>query len=73
MGLGTGEIILIIVVIMVVFGASRLPQLGDGLGRAIRSFKGALGSTREIESSVTGAVRDAGKPGSQTKASDQTS
>ena len=35
MGLGTGEIILIIVVIMVVFGGSKLPQLGDGLGRAI--------------------------------------
>jgi len=51
MGLGTGEIILIVVVIMLVFGASKLPQLGDGLGRAIGSFKRALSSTNEIESS----------------------
>jgi sec-independent protein translocase protein TatA len=73
MGLGTGEIILIVLVIMVVFGASRLPQLGDGLGRAIGSFKKALGGTREIESSVTGAVRDAGKSDGESKPSDKAS
>ncbi len=49
MGLGTGEIILIIFVIVIVFGASKLPQLGDGLGRAIGSFKRALGSSNEVE------------------------
>lgn len=58
MGLGTGEIILIIFVIVVVFGASKLPQLGDGLGKAIGSFKRALGSTNEIQSSIKDAVRD---------------
>ncbi|MBN2577003.1 MAG: twin-arginine translocase TatA/TatE family subunit [Deltaproteobacteria bacterium] len=49
MGLGTGEIILIFVVVMVVFGASKLPQLGDGLGRAIKNFKRAVTSANEIE------------------------
>jgi len=49
MGLGTGEIILIIFVVTVVFGASKLPQLGDGLGRAIGSFKRALSSSNEVE------------------------
>ena len=49
MGLGTGEIILIALVIMVVFGASRLPQLGDGLGRAIKNFKRAVTGVNEIE------------------------
>lgn len=49
MGLGTGEIILIFLVVMVVFGASKLPQLGDGLGRAIKNFKRAVSSTNEIE------------------------
>jgi sec-independent protein translocase protein TatA len=49
MGLGTGEIILIIFVIVVVFGASKLPQLGDGLGRAIGSFKRALSGSNEVE------------------------
>jgi sec-independent protein translocase protein TatA len=49
MGLGTGEIILIILVVMIVFGASKLPQLGDGLGRAIKNFKRAVHSGSEIE------------------------
>jgi sec-independent protein translocase protein TatA len=59
MGLGTGEIILIGLVIMLVFGASRLPQLGDGLGRALGSFKRALsGTTNEIETSPKKAEGD---------------
>ena len=49
MGLGTGEIILIFLVVMVVFGASKLPQLGDGLGRAIKNFKRAVSGANEIE------------------------
>jgi len=32
-----------------VFGASKLPQLGDGLGRAIKNFKRAVHSANEIE------------------------
>jgi sec-independent protein translocase protein TatA len=62
MGLGTGEIILIILVVVVVFGASKLPQLGDGLGRAIGNFKRAISGVNEIEvspkkSSVDGAAK----------------
>ena len=49
MGLGTGEIILIFIVIMVVFGSTKLPQLGDGLGKAIKNFKRAVGGQNEID------------------------
>jgi sec-independent protein translocase protein TatA len=72
MGLGTGEIILIFLVVMVVFGASKLPQLGDGLGRAIKNFKRAVNSANEIEVSakkpeIDGAAKTDGqaaaKPG----------
>jgi sec-independent protein translocase protein TatA len=47
--MGTGEIILICVVVVVIFGATKLPQLGDGLGRAIKNFKRAMNSGNEIE------------------------
>lgn len=41
-GLGTTELIIILVIVMVVFGASRLPQLGKGLGSGMRNFRDAL-------------------------------
>lgn len=48
-GLGMPEMIVILVIILVLFGAKRLPQLGEGLGKSIRSFKKAMkdGSDRE--------------------------
>jgi sec-independent protein translocase protein TatA len=48
-GLGAPELVLILVVIVVVFGATKLPQLGDGLGRAIKNFKRAVNTGNEIE------------------------
>lgn len=71
MGLGTGEIILIFLVVMVVFGASKLPQLGDGLGRAIKNFKRAVTSANEMDvtpkkSEIDGADKAAPKPADKT-------
>jgi len=41
-GLGTSELIIILIIVMLVFGASRLPKLGKGLGEGLRGFKDAL-------------------------------
>jgi len=38
-GLGVPELLVILAIIVVIFGASRLPQLGRGLGEGIRNFK----------------------------------
>lgn len=38
-GLGMPELIVVLVIVVIIFGASRLPQLGEGLGKAIRGFK----------------------------------
>jgi sec-independent protein translocase protein TatA len=48
-GIGTGELVLIFLVVMVVFGSSKLPKLGEGLGTAIKSFKRAITSADEID------------------------
>jgi TatA/E family protein of Tat protein translocase len=44
MGLKMSEILLILAVLMLLFGASRLPQLGSSLGSAIRNFKRGFSS-----------------------------
>ena len=37
-GLGMGELVMILVIVTVVFGATKLPALGYGLGKAIKNF-----------------------------------
>lgn len=39
--LGLPELLIILVIIVLIFGASRLPEIGAGMGKAIRNFKSA--------------------------------
>ena len=48
---GLPELIVILVIVIIIFGANRLPQLGAGVGSAIRNFKNAMGSADEPRSS----------------------
>jgi sec-independent protein translocase protein TatA len=41
-GLGFPEIILILVIVILIFGTSRIPELGKGLGEGIRNFKKSI-------------------------------
>jgi sec-independent protein translocase protein TatA len=41
-GLGLPELLIILVIVVVIFGASRLPQLGKGLGEGISNFRDGL-------------------------------
>lgn len=45
--LGMGELIVILLVVIVLFGAGRLPQIGEGFGKAIRNFKKGLSDTQD--------------------------
>jgi sec-independent protein translocase protein TatA len=54
-GLGMGEIILIFMVVLLLFGAKRLPEIGSALGKGIREFKG---SVREIEGELKAPLDD---------------
>ena len=40
-GLGMPELIIILVIILIIFGAGKLPEIGAGLGKGIRNFKSA--------------------------------
>jgi sec-independent protein translocase protein TatA len=44
--MGFGELVLILILVLLFFGASRLPAVGAGLGKAIRSIKEGVGGER---------------------------
>jgi sec-independent protein translocase protein TatA len=46
---GPTELIIILVIVMVIFGASRLPQIGKGLGEGIKNFKLGVRDNPEID------------------------
>ena len=48
-GLGMQELMVILIIVLVLFGASRLPEIGKGIGQAIKNFKKATSEPDEID------------------------
>jgi len=48
-GIGTTELLILLVIVIVIFGARRLPELGSGLGKAIKNFKSGISGKDEID------------------------
>ncbi len=48
-GLGMSELFLILVIILIIFGAGKLPEIGGGIGNAIKNFKEATRDTSPKE------------------------
>ncbi len=48
-GLGTQELLIILVLVMIVFGAGKLPQVGSSLGKGLRNFKKGMHDADEEE------------------------
>jgi sec-independent protein translocase protein TatA len=62
-GIGTTELLILFGIVIVIFGARRLPELGSGLGKAIKNFKAGVSGKDEIDvtptqEKVTDADRD---------------
>jgi sec-independent protein translocase protein TatA len=49
MGLGPMELALILIIVLVIFGAGKLPQIGEALGKSIKNFKRASDGRDEID------------------------
>jgi sec-independent protein translocase protein TatA len=61
---GGWEIVLILAVVLILFGAKKLPELAKGLGQGIKEFKKA---TKEVTDEVTSAMDDTPSPPTQKR------
>lgn len=48
-GLGIPELLVILVIVLIIFGAGKLPELGEGLGKGIRNFRKATSEPDAID------------------------
>ncbi len=48
-GIGLPELLIILLIVLIIFGASRLPEIGAGLGQGIRNFKKAFKEDKAID------------------------
>ncbi|WP_291319764.1 twin-arginine translocase TatA/TatE family subunit [Desulfonatronospira sp.] len=53
-GIGMTELIIILVIVLVIFGANKLPEIGAGMGKAIKNFKKATTEPEEIDVTPSG-------------------
>ncbi len=47
--IGMGELLIVLAMVLLIFGANRLPQIGEGFGKAIRSFKRGIQGDDDID------------------------
>jgi len=48
-GIGMPELIIILVIILIIFGAGKLPEIGSGIGKGIKNFRKATKEPSEID------------------------
>ncbi len=69
-GFGIWELLIILLIVLVIFGANKLPEIGGGMGKAIRNFKKATSEPDEIDVTPSEKKADANEktPDSEKKA-----
>ena len=62
---GWMELLLILIIVLIIFGAGKIPQLGEGLGKAIKGFKKSVHEADAIDVTATEAEPTAAPPTAQ--------
>lgn len=70
MGIGFPELFVILLIIMIIFGAGKLPEIGSAFGNSIKNFKKSMKEADEIksEAEVEQAVIEATSDGAEAEA-----
>lgn len=57
-GIGMPEMIIIMIIVLIIFGAGKLPEIGSGIGRGIKNFKKATKEVEDQPSSETKTIEN---------------
>jgi len=57
-GIGMPELLIILVIILIIFGAGKLPEIGKGLGKGIRNFRKATSGADEVDEAKKGNEKE---------------
>lgn len=63
---GPTELIIILVVVMIIFGVGRLPEIGGAMGKAIREFRSTISGTKNDDSENRETVEAGAEGGKKT-------
>lgn len=73
-GLGWPELTIILIIVLVIFGASRVPEIGRALGKGIREFRGSVSEAKEgLEGKAPDSAPAAGEQEKAESTSDKPS
>ena len=61
MGIGFPELMIILVIIMIIFGAGKLPEIGSAFGNSIKNFKKSMKEAEEIQEATNLESTEAGE------------
>lgn len=68
---GWMELLLILIIVLIIFGAGKIPQLGEGLGKAIKGFKKSVHEADAIDVTANEAEHPAPQPAAQIQQTGQ--
>jgi sec-independent protein translocase protein TatA len=57
-GLGFQELVILLIIVVIIFGAGKLPDLGKGLGQGIKNFKKAVGGQEDDDEAAKKELND---------------
>jgi sec-independent protein translocase protein TatA len=60
-GIGMPELLIILVIILIIFGVGKLPEIGSALGKGIKNFKKSMNENNEITDQTTKKEKEEGK------------